>query len=74
VVGDDARADRQAVPPLIASWWFPETDGGVVVQVVVTLIIAIAIGVAVRKERSLVLLVIGVTLVTLGWYGIRGLH
>jgi uncharacterized membrane protein (Fun14 family) len=59
---------------LIASWWFPETDGGVVVQVVVTLIIAIAIGVAVRKERSLVLLVIGVTLVTLGWYGIRGLH
>ncbi len=59
---------------MIASWWFPETDAGVVVQVVVTLFVAIALGVAVRKERSLVLLVIGVTLVTLGWYGIRGLH
>jgi hypothetical protein len=59
---------------LIASWWFPETDAGVVVQGVVTLLTAIALGVAVRKERSLVLLVIGATLVTLGWYGIRGLH
>ncbi len=59
---------------MIANWWFPETDAGVVVQVVVTLFVAIALGVAVRKERSLVLLVIGVTLVTLGWYGIRGLH
>jgi hypothetical protein len=74
VVRHDARADREAVSALIASWWFPETDAGVVVQVVVTLLIAIALGVLVREERSLVLLVIGVTLVTLGWYGIRGLH
>ena len=74
MVCDDAWADRQAVPPLIASWWFPETDAGVVVQVVVTLVIAITVGVVVRKEQSLVLLVIGVTMVTLGWYGIRGLH
>lgn len=59
---------------MIASWWFPETDAGVVVQVVVTVLIAATIGVLVRKESSLVLLVIGVTLVTLGWYGIRGLH
>lgn len=59
---------------MIASWWFPETDAGVVVQVVVTLLIAAAIGIAVRKERSLVLLVIGITMVTVGWYGIRGLH
>ena len=59
---------------MIASWWFPETDAGVVVQVVVTLLVAILIGVAVSKERSLVLLVIGITMVTMGWYGIRGLH
>lgn len=59
---------------MIASWWFPETDAGVVVQVVVTLLIAATIGIAVRKERSLVLLVIGITMVTVGWYGIRGLH
>ncbi len=59
---------------LLGSWWFPETDVGVVVQVIVTLLIAIAIGIAVRKEPSLVMLVIGVTMVTMGWYGIRGLH
>lgn len=59
---------------MVASWWFPETDAGVVVQVIVTLLIAIVFGVVVRKERSLVLLVIGITMVTLGWYGIRGLH
>ncbi|MGB3733572.1 MAG: hypothetical protein WA964_01350 [Ilumatobacter sp.] len=59
---------------MLASWWFPETDAGVVVQVIVTVLIAIAVGIAVRREQSLVLLVIGTTLVTLGWYGIRGLH
>lgn len=59
---------------MIASWWFPETDAGVVVQAVVTVLVAFAIGVVVRKESSLVLLVVGLTLVTLGWYGIRGLH
>ncbi|MEP1122506.1 MAG: hypothetical protein ABJH68_01280 [Ilumatobacter sp.] len=59
---------------MTASWWFPEPDAGVVVQVVVTLLVAIAIGVAVRRERSLVLLVVGITMVTMGWYGIRGLH
>ncbi len=62
------------VRALIASWWFPETDAGVAVQVAVTLLIGIVIGAAVRKEPSLVLLVIGITLVTMGWYGIRGLH
>ena len=60
--------------PLLGSWWFPETDAGVVVQAIVTLLMAIALGIAVRKEQSLVLLVIGVTLITMGWYGIRGLH
>ena len=59
---------------MIATWWFPTTDGGVVVQVIVTILLGAALGVLVRRETSLVLLVIGVTLVVLGWYGIRGLH
>lgn len=58
----------------VASWWFPTTDAGVAVQVVVTILLGVAVGVLVRHERSLVLLVIGVTLVLLGWYGIRALH
>lgn len=59
---------------MIASWWFPETDTGVLVQVIVTLLIAVVLGVIVRRETSLLLLVVGLTMVTLGWYGIRGLH
>jgi hypothetical protein len=59
---------------MIASWWFPTTDAGVVIQVVVTILVGVVLGVLLRKESSLVLLVVGVTLVILGWYGIRGLH
>lgn len=59
---------------MISSWWSPTTDDGVIVQVIVTLVIGIVLGVALRRERSLVLVVIGVTMVVLGWYGIRGLH
>jgi hypothetical protein len=59
---------------VIASWWFPTTDTGVIIEFIVTIVIAVALGVLVRKEQSLVLLVVGITLVTLGWYGIRGLH
>ena len=59
---------------MIASWWSPETDLGVGIQVVVTVLIAIAVGIAVRREQALVLFVVGVTMVLLGWYGLRGLH
>lgn len=59
---------------MIASWWSPTTDAGVMIQVVVTIAIALVIGVLVRREPALVLLVVGVTLVVLGWYGLRGLH
>ncbi len=58
----------------MTDWWSPTTDAGVVVQVVVTILLGAALAVAVRRERSLVLLVVGVTMVLLGWYGIRGLH
>ena len=59
---------------MTASWWFPSTDAGVAVQVVVTILIGLALAAVFRKESPLVLLVIGITLVVLGWYGIRGLH
>lgn len=59
---------------MLASWWSPSTDTGVFVQVTITMLIAAALVVAVRRERSMVLLVVGVTMVVLGWYGIRGLH
>ncbi len=72
---DGARqGDEAAVAFVTASWWSPATDTGVVVQVVATLLLGAAIAVAVRRERSLVLLVVGVTMIVLGWYGIRGLH
>lgn len=58
----------------LGSWWFPTTDAGVAVQVVVAILLGVSIGLLVRRERSLVLLVTGITLVLLGWYGIRGLH
>ncbi|MFK8023360.1 MAG: hypothetical protein AB8G26_05280 [Ilumatobacter sp.] len=41
---------------------------------IVTLLIGVAVAVAVRRERSLVLFAVGITMVVLGWYGIRGLH
>lgn len=54
--------------------WSPRTDAGVLVQVVVTIAIVVGLAWLVRKERSLVLLVVGVGLVVLAWYGIRSLH
>jgi Na+/H+-dicarboxylate symporter len=75
VVGDGSRTHHKTVATfVIASWSFPTTDTGVIIQFIVTIFIAVALGVLVRKEQSLVLLVVGITLVTLGWYGIRGLH
>ncbi|MGA9277679.1 hypothetical protein [Ilumatobacter sp.] len=58
----------------VATWWSPTTDAGVAVQVVVTILVALVIVALVREERSLVLLTVGVTLVILGWYGVRSLH
>lgn len=54
--------------------WSPRTDAGVLVQVVVTVALAVGLVWAVRSERSLVLLVVGFGMIVLGWYGIRALH
>ena len=54
--------------------WSPRTDAGVLVQVIVTLLIIGGLTWAVRRERALVQLVLGIGMVVLAWYGIRGLH
>lgn len=59
---------------MITSWWSPSTDLGVVVQVTATVAVAAVLLWFARRERSLVLLIVGASMVTLGWYGIRGLH
>jgi hypothetical protein len=58
----------------IGELWSPRTDAGVAVQVVITVLLVGALAWAVRRERSLVLLVVGVGMVVLAWYGVRALH
>lgn len=58
----------------MASWWSPTTDGGVLIQVIATIALAGALVFAARRERAVVLLIVGITMVVVGWYGIRGLH
>ena len=59
---------------MLASWWSPHTDAGVIAQVIVTIALGGVLTVLARRERSVQLLVVGATMVLLGWYGIRGLH
>ena len=54
--------------------WSPRTDAGVLVQVIVTLLIIGGLTWAVRRERALVQLVLGIGMVVRAWSGIRGLH
>jgi len=53
---------------------FPSTDAGVVGQVLGVLAVTVAVVWVVHRERALVTLVIGVSLVLLGLFGLRGLH
>jgi hypothetical protein len=58
----------------IGDLWSPQTDHGVVAQVVITMFV---IGVAVwfvRREKALVQLVVGIGMVVLAWYGFRTIH
>ncbi|NND75517.1 MAG: hypothetical protein HKN44_10985 [Ilumatobacter sp.] len=54
--------------------WSPRTDGGVFVQVVVTIMLIGVLAWTARREGSVVLLIVGVGTVVLAWYGIRALH
>jgi len=53
---------------------FPATDAGAVGQLLGVLAVTIAVLWLVRRERALVTLVIGISMVLLGFFGIRSLH
>ena len=53
---------------------FPATDAGAIGQSVGVLAVTIAVVWLVRRERALVTLVIGASLVLVGFFGVRGLH
>ena len=65
---------RLDLRPLVDDVVFPATDAGVVGQVLGVLAVTIALVWLVRRERALVTLVVGVSLVLLGFFGLRGLH
>ncbi len=52
----------------------PRTDQGVLVQLLLVIAVMVVVIVLVRRERSLVTLAVGVSLVVLGLMGVRGLH
>ena len=58
----------------IGDLWSPRTDDGVALQVVITVLSVGALAWVVRRERALLLLVVGVGMVVLAWYGVRALH
>jgi len=62
-----------AAPPL-ASLLLPRTDGGVLAQLITVIVATVVVATLVRRERSLVILTIGVGTVTLGLMGLRTLH
>lgn len=60
--------------PAIGDLWSPQTDAGVVAQVIITLLVIGVVVWLVRREKALVQLVVGVGMVVLAWYGFRTIH
>lgn len=52
----------------------PSTDRGAFVQAAIVLVVTVAAVTLVRRERSLVLLTLGIGTVLLGLMGVRALH
>lgn len=52
----------------------PGTDAGVLVQVVAVMVIWICLLVIVRRSAEARLLVGGLGMITLAWFGLRALH
>ncbi len=52
----------------------PRTDAGVLAQVVSVIVLMAVVIVLVRRERSLVMLALGVGICVLGLMGVRALH
>ncbi len=60
--------------PATSELLLPRTDAGALAQVVGVVVLTAAIALVVRRERSLVTLVVGVGMVVLGAMGLRTLH
>jgi hypothetical protein len=52
----------------------PRTDGGVLAQALLVVVLTIVVSVTVRREHALVLLVVGIGVILLALMGVRGLH
>ena len=52
----------------------PSTDAGVLVQVVAMLVVWVGLLFVVRGSAEARLLVGGIGMITLGWFGLRALH
>ena len=77
MVGVPARhrcRGQRLIPSRMHDVLFPATDAGVIGQILGVLAVTIAAVWLVRRERALVTLVIGVSLVLIGFFGVRGLH
>jgi hypothetical protein len=53
---------------------FPSTDAGAMTEFVLVVVASIVLAWLVRRERALVMLTIGVSMVVLGWFGVRSLR
>ena len=72
--GGDEATDLTVGAVAMSDLLQPSTDAGALVEVVVTVAVAAGVALLVRRERSLVLLVVGATLVIIGSFGFRSLH
>lgn len=52
----------------------PSTDAGAIFQIVAVLVVWIGLLVVVRRSAEARLLVGGIGMITLGWFGLRALH
>ena len=59
---------------LIDDLLHPATDAGVAAQVMGVVVVTTIVTTLVLRERSLVMLTVGASMVVLGWFGLRALH
>jgi len=60
--------------PATSELLLPRTDAGALAQVIGVVVLLATVALAVRRERSLVTLAVGVGMVVLGAMGLRTLH
>ena len=69
-----ADARRRGVRSWFSDLALPSTDRGALTQAVIVLLATATVVTMVRRERSLVLLTVGIAAVLLGLMGLRTLH